>query len=179
MLDMPLRIIVTPGISCTHRSAQDASEASGRSACSFPLRGSGQIRQLSAAHRLHDPDGNAIPVQQFAFLLCLLQRPVEIVQFDLTELHLVRVLFRNASSAGTPAWVEKPGGGYARFFSAPADTGGCSSARLRRRRWNFHRRCAADRNRNTHAALFQLLFEHGSLHVIAGRDLVSGNLSAR
>ena len=32
---MPLRIIVTPGISCTQRSAQDAAEASGRSARSF------------------------------------------------------------------------------------------------------------------------------------------------
>ena len=43
MLDIPLRIIVTPGISCTHRSAQDASEASGRSACSFSCAAAGRF----------------------------------------------------------------------------------------------------------------------------------------
>ena len=49
----------------------------------------GQIRQLAAADGLHDPDGDVVPVQQLAFFLRLLQRPVQIVELDLTELHFL------------------------------------------------------------------------------------------
>ena len=140
------------------------------------LRGSGQIRQLPAAHRLHDPDGNAVPVQKLTFFLRLLQRPVKIVQLDLTEFHLVRVLFqkrfqrgharvgREAQVADTPVFLllqqireDVP----ALVF---VDGDGIFIDVVQQIEIEI-----------LHAALFQLPFEH-ALHVIARRDLVSGEL---
>ena len=43
---MPLRIIVTPGICCTHRSAHDAADASGRIARSSAVMLSGRFASL-------------------------------------------------------------------------------------------------------------------------------------
>ena len=138
------------------------------------LRSSGQIRQLSAAYRLHDPDGNVIPVQQFALFLRLLQRPVEIIQFDLTELHLVCVLFQKCLQRGH-ACVGRE--------AKMADT---SVFFLLQQIWeNAPALVFIDGNgifidvmqqveiEIPHAALFQLMLKHG-LHVVAGRDLMSG-----
>ena len=43
---MPLRIMVTPGICCTHRSAHDAADASGRIARSSAVMLSGRFASL-------------------------------------------------------------------------------------------------------------------------------------
>ena len=48
-----------------------------------------QIGQLSAPDRLHHPDGNVPPGQQLILFLCLLEGPVQIVQLNLAELHVV------------------------------------------------------------------------------------------
>ena len=50
-----------------------------------------QLRKLPAAHRLHDPDGNIVLCQQLALGLGILQRPVQIVELDLAEFHMLPV----------------------------------------------------------------------------------------
>ena len=50
-----------------------------------------QCGQSAAAQRLHDPDGDVVPVQQFHLFVGLLEVPVQIIELDLTEFHLVAV----------------------------------------------------------------------------------------
>ena len=53
-----------------------------------------QSGQLAAAKRLHDPDGNAVFLQQLDLFLAVLEFPVQIVQLQLTEFHLIAVGFQ-------------------------------------------------------------------------------------
>ena len=56
--------------------------------------------QLAAADRLHDPDGDMMLFQQLVFLPGPLDGPVQIVQLDLTELHLLAIALQKSGEAG-------------------------------------------------------------------------------
>ena len=52
--------------------------------------------ELAAAQRLHDPDGDVILLQQLDLRFRVLERPVEVVDLKLAELHILAVGFEEA-----------------------------------------------------------------------------------
>ena len=64
----------------------------------FPL--GGQMRQLSAAKGFHDPYGQIVLLQQSQLLFTFLKGPVQKVQLDLAELHILPPFLQEAFQAG-------------------------------------------------------------------------------
>ena len=60
----------------------------------------GQRGQLSAAKRLHHPHGNAVLSEQGDLLGILLEVPVDVVELQLAELHLLAVLLEEGTQHG-------------------------------------------------------------------------------
>ena len=59
-----------------------------------------QRRQLAAPDRLHDPQGDAPLLQQLVLLFAVLHGPVQEVELQLAELHLIAVAVQEVRQAG-------------------------------------------------------------------------------
>ena len=100
-----------------------------------------QAGQPSSAHRFHHPHRDAQRGQQLVFFLCLLKRPVQIVQLDLAEGHLLAIQVQKGAQV-----VHLPMAGKAQEADAPqpallkqvihdaqlrvAESGGCGFAHI-------------------------------------------------
>lgn len=83
--------MVTLGMDCRNRKAQAGMGSSGAHG---PQGGGllvGKAGQAAAPQGLHDPDGNMPAIQQLHLFAAVLEGPVDVVQLQLTELHILAV----------------------------------------------------------------------------------------
>ena len=100
MSDIPERTMWTLSSPWSQRKPKEAMLALGRKGVELLFTVGIQGGQLAAADRLHDPDGDMVLFQQLVFLPGPLDGPVQIVQLDLTELHLLAIALQKSGEAG-------------------------------------------------------------------------------
>ena len=90
-VEEPDRMVTTSGMSSRKRNAQLAGDSSGLTAARMPACASVRRQSDAAAQRLHDPHGDAALGEHGDLLLAVLERPVQVVDLQLAELHVVAV----------------------------------------------------------------------------------------